>query len=108
MINKTFHAVCFGIIIFDLGFDILLESTLGRCEWLLSSDAGRWKSFGVSVVKVGQNQPLLVGIGLTYLPNIGGPVPPPPDPFGSGIPAEWVSGIMGIRAGYKNGARWPW
>ena len=33
------------------------------------------------VVKGGQNLPLLVGIGLTDLPNIGGAVPPlPPVP----------------------------
>ena len=42
---------------------------------IVYSDAGR------PVVKGGQNMPLLVGIGLTDLPNIGGQtLPPPPTP----------------------------
>ena len=40
---------------------------------------------GVPVVKGGQNLPTLDGIGLTDLPNIGGELPSPPRPPGSGI-----------------------
>ena len=45
------------------------------------------KKFGGPVVKGGQNLPLLVGIGLTDLPNIGG-ASGPPGPPGSGITAN--------------------
>jgi hypothetical protein len=49
---------------------------------VLHSDAGRWKTLGGPVVIGGDNLPFPVGIGLTDLPNIGGPVAPlaPPVP----------------------------
>ena len=48
------------------------------------SDAGRWKICGVQVVQGEQNLPILVGIGLTDLQNIGGKggtSPPAPSQF---------------------------
>jgi hypothetical protein len=59
------------------------------------SDAGRWKNLGVPVVNGGQNLPSLVGIGLTDLPNIGGPVPPPVPP----VPASLLYrvGLWGLK-----------
>ena len=59
------------------------KGKLDAAIFLLSkySDAVRWKTLGVLVVIGGDNLPSPVEIGLTDLPNIGGPVarlPPPP------------------------------
>ena len=51
------------------------------------SNAGWWKTLGVPVVIGGDNLPSPVEIGLTDLPNIGGPIAPlPPLP----VPASLV------------------
>jgi hypothetical protein len=68
-----------------------IKQRIGRGQ-IESSDAGRWKFRGVPVVKGGQNLPPLVGIGWTYLQNIGGGSPPPP-PLSSGI-----NGVDATRA----------
>ena len=53
---------------------------LQKIAKILLSDAGRWKTLGVPIVIGGDNMPSPVGIGLTDLPNIGAPLPPPPVP----------------------------
>ena len=47
---------------------------------------------GVPLVKGGQNLPPIVGIGLTGLPNIGGPPGPP-------VPAPLQKIVIGISRG---------
>ena len=63
-----------------------IKQRIGRGQ-IESSDAGRRNFLGVPAVKGGQNVTPLVGIGLTFLQNIGGGTVPPGPP----VPASMES-----------------
>ena len=63
------------------------------------SDAGRWKTLGGPVVMVGIICPPPVWIGLTDLPNIGGPVAPLAPPVPASLP-KLTQGRLGVLAKY--------
>ena len=73
------------LLVLNIYLIIICRIQISR-KYILSSDAGRWKTLGGAVVIGGENMPSPVRVGLTDLQNIEG-ASGPPGPPGSGTTA---------------------
>ena len=77
IVSRNFRAKNASLAFFSIQLSIIIELLWTTTFRIYCNDAVFWKWFGVPVVKGEQNLPPLVGIRLTYLPNIrGGTVAP--------------------------------
>ena len=72
IVSRNFRAKNASLAFFSIQLSIIIELLWTTTFRIYCNDAVFWKWFGVPVVKGEQNLPPLVGIRLTYLPNIRG------------------------------------